>query len=240
MGGFFYPSSALISLILSRSEDAGGGRRARRSGGALLARIANATSFPKNRRGDPIMNPSAVSALVFVCLFGVGFLATRLRAMLPEHHLGTDTKDTVKLAMGLVATMTALVLGLLVASAKGSYDAEKSGVVTMSAKLVMLDKELAHYGPEAAPARGLLRDAVGGMAARLWPNARSKAAQLDPSGNAGDALFDAIENLSPQNDAQRSLKSQAQGGAIDLGQMRWLLFEQSGTSISTPLLAVVI
>src|SRR5260221_12986876 len=98
------------------------------------------------------MSPVAISSLVFVCIFGVGFLATRLRAALPEPHLTAETKDTVKLAMGLVATMTALVLGLLVASAKGAYDAEKSGVITTAARLVMLDRVLAHYRPDAAPA----------------------------------------------------------------------------------------
>jgi hypothetical protein len=186
------------------------------------------------------MGPAATSSLVFACLFGVGFLATRLRAVLPEHHLGTDTKDTVKLAMGLVATMTALVLGLLVASAKGSYDAEKSGIVTMSARLVMLDKVLAHYGPETAPARGLLRNAIEGMVGRLWPDTKSQTAQLDPSGSSADMLYDAIQALSPRNDSQRALKTQALSGAMELGQMRWLLFEQSGSSISVPLLAVVV
>src|SRR5882672_7803610 len=106
------------------------------------------------------MSSFTIAAIIFACIFGAALLAMRLRTVLPEHHLGTDTKDTVKLAMGLVATMTALVLGLLVASAKGSYDTEKSGIVTMSAKLVMFDRVLAHYGPETATARSLLRDTV--------------------------------------------------------------------------------
>ena len=159
---------------------------------------------------------------------------------MPEHHLSADTKDTVKLAMGLVATMTALVLGLLVASAKGNYDAEKCNVTSLSAKFVMLDRILAHYGPEAKPSRDLLRQSVEKMISRLWPDKRSEPSQLDPTRSSGEVLYDTMQSLEPKNDSQRLLKSQALGIAIDLGQMRWLMFEQSGSSISGPLLTVVV
>ncbi|MDD5200917.1 MAG: hypothetical protein PHC88_14065 [Terrimicrobiaceae bacterium] len=185
------------------------------------------------------MAPTATSLLVFGCIFGAGLAAMRLRTALPEHHLSADTKDTVKLAMGLVATMTALVLGLLVASAKGAYDAEKSGVTTTAAKLVVLDRMLAHYGPETAGTRDLLRRAVEGMLVGLWPDAGSRFAQLDPTAASGDVVYDSIEALSPGNEEQRTLKAQALSSAIDLGQIRWLLFVQAGSSISTPLLLVV-
>lgn len=186
------------------------------------------------------MNPAVLSVLVFCFVFGAGYLATRLRAKLPEHHLSSDTKDTVKLAMGLVATMSALVLGLLVASAKGTYDTQKSAVITSAAKLVVLDLELAHYGPESAPARAALRQAVEDMVASLWPGSTARPAHLDPNTAAGSKVYDAIEALTPQTDNQRQLKSQAQAASVDVGQMRWLLFVQSGSSISTPLLTVVV
>ena len=102
------------------------------------------------------MNPISTGLLVFGCVFGAALLAIWLRAALPPHHLSADTKDTVKLAVGLVATMTALVLGLLIASAKGSYDTARSEMTQMSAKLVFLDRILANYGPEAAGPRALL------------------------------------------------------------------------------------
>ena len=94
------------------------------------------------------MNPMVLVWIVFGCVFGVGLLAMRLRTALPEHHLSDETKDTVKIAMGLLATISALVLGLMVASAKSSYDAQKNDVVAAAAKFVMLDRMLAHYGPE--------------------------------------------------------------------------------------------
>ena len=186
------------------------------------------------------MNASLLLLLIFGCVFGAGYLATRLRAAMPEHHLSADTKDTVKLAMGLVATMTALVLGLLVASAKGNYDTEKSSVTAMSAKFVVLDRILAHYGPETKPSRDLLHQSVEKLIARLWPDQKSVPSQLDPTHSSGEALYDAMQSLSPRDDSQRLLKAQALGVAVDLGQMRWLMFEQSGSSISGPLLTVVV
>jgi hypothetical protein len=187
------------------------------------------------------MNSPITGALVFACLFGAGLLGVRVRAALPEDHLSSDTKDAVKVGMGLVATMAALVLGLLVASTKGAYDTQKSEVAQMAAKIVFLDRVLANYGSEAAESRDLLRRTVGSAINRMWPGRKaSQAAQLDPSATSGEAFFNSIQQLSPQNDAQRSLKSQAVQVATDVGQMRWLLFEQTETSISVTMLIILI
>jgi hypothetical protein len=187
------------------------------------------------------MNSTITGALVFACLFGAGLLGVRVRAALPEDHLSSETKDAVKVGMGLVATMAALVLGLLVASTKGSYDTQKSEVAQMAAKIVFLDRLLANYGSESAESRDLLRRSVGDAINHMWPDKKSsQAAQLDPSVSSGEAFFNSIQNLSPQKDVQRSLKSQAVQIATDLGQMRWLLFEQTETSISVTMLIVLI
>ena len=178
---------------------------------------------------------------MFACLFGAGLLGVRVRAALPEDHLSSETKDAVKVGMGLVATMAALVLGLLVASTKSSYDAQKNEVTQMAAKSVFLDRVLANYGSESAESRDLLRRSVGSAISHMWPDKKSsQAAQLDPSASSGEAFFNSIQKLSPQNDVQRSLKSQAAQIATDLGQMRWLLFEQTETSISVAMLIVLI
>jgi hypothetical protein len=187
------------------------------------------------------MGSTIIAAIVFACLFGAGLLGVRVRAILPENHLNPDTKDAVKVGMGLVATMAALVLGLLVASTKGAYDAQKGEVTQMAAKIVFLDRVLANYGSETAESRELLRRSVGSAISYIWPDKKSsQTAQLDPSGSSGEALFNSIEKLSPQTDVQRSLKSQAAQIATDLGQMRWLLFEQTESSISLPMLIVLI
>jgi hypothetical protein len=175
--------------------------------------------------------------IVLVCLFGGALLGTMLRARLPEHHLSADSKDVVKVGVGLIGTMSALVLGLMVGSAKSSFDAQKSGLTQMSAKIILLDRVLAQYGAEAKEVRELLRDAVTGMIAQIWPEDHS-GAQLAPA--PGEVIYDKIQQLSPKNDGQRSLQDRALSMAVDLGQARWLLFQQSGSAISTPFLVVVV
>src|SRR5262245_38414416 len=103
------------------------------------------------------MSPLVISGMVFAVVFGGALLGMALRALLPEHHLSQDSKDVVKLGMGLIGTITALVLGLLIASAKGSFDTQKAGLVQMAANMGLLDRILAHYGSKAQEARQELR-----------------------------------------------------------------------------------
>lgn len=186
------------------------------------------------------MNPTLIAAIAFACVFGAALFGMLLRSVLPEHHLSPETKDTVKLAMGFVATMAALILGLLIASAKDSYDKESGGVTQMAAKVVFLDRLLANYGPETRDTRALLRQNVERVHARMWPDKNSQAAQLDPTASRAEAVYAAIQSLSPKNDFQSTLKSQAFSTSLDLGQMRWLEFEQAGTAISLPMLYILI
>jgi len=181
-----------------------------------------------------------ISVTLFVALVGAAFLGRRVRRYLPEDHLSAESKDAVKLAMGLVATMTALVLGLLVSSAKGTYDTTRSEVIQMAAKVAFLDRVLALYGPEAAEARVELRAVVADAARRIWSTDPGRAAQLAPNQQAGDALYIAIQRLSPNDDAQRTLKGQVTTLMVDLGQLRSLLVAQSIPSISKPMLIILV
>src|SRR5215831_918698 len=106
------------------------------------------------------MTSLTISGIIFVFIFGGALLGMLLRARLPEEHLSADTKDVVKLVTGIAGTMTAMVLGLLVASAKSSYDAQRNFVVQLAANTVMLDRTLAHYGRETHETRELLRASV--------------------------------------------------------------------------------
>ena len=106
------------------------------------------------------MSDIAISMILFACVFAGALLGIYLRTALPEHHLSTESKDVVKLGMGLIATMAALVLSLLIASTKGSYDTQRSELRQLSANIMLLDRVLAHYGPETKDSRDLLRHAV--------------------------------------------------------------------------------
>ena len=181
-----------------------------------------------------------VSVILFVVLVGAALFGRRVHRYLPEAHLSADSRDSVKLAMGLVATMTALVLGLLVSSAKGTYDTARSEVIQMAAKVAFLDRVLALYGPEAAEARTELRAAIIDAVQRIWPGDRSEPAQLAPNQQSGDALYITVQRLSPHDDAQRTLKAQVATLMVDLGQLRSLLVAQSIPSISKPMLIILV
>jgi len=185
------------------------------------------------------VEPIQVSAIIFFCIFGGALLGMWLRGVLPKHHLDADTKDLIKLGVALIGTMSAMLLGLLVASAKSAYDAQRGELTQMAANTILLDRVLAHYGPETGQARGLLKSTVAGMLDRIWGKDGEDESASSPQ-TRNEILFDKIQELVPQNDSQRALKSQVESMAFNLGQMRWLLFAQGGSSISTPFLVVVV
>ncbi len=185
------------------------------------------------------MSSLAISAIVLSCVFGATLLGMALRQVLPEHHLSDDSKDTVKLGIGLIGTMGALVLGLMVSSAKNSYDTQKGELTQMSAKIIVLDRTLALYGPEAKEARELLRVAVERIFATIWPDDGVSAAQLYPRSVQAEPFLEQIQGLTPNNENQRRLQAQALGLATEVGQMRWLLYQQAGRSFPTAFLVVV-
>jgi hypothetical protein len=186
------------------------------------------------------MNTAFTGLIVFACLIGAVLLGRILRRLLPEEHLTADSRDTIKLAMGLVATMSALVLGLLVSSAKGSYDTERSEVIQMAAKVAFLDRVLAVYGPEAAEARTRFHEAAEEAIQQMWPGQAGQPARFAPNAQTGNVVYGAVQALSPNDDTQRKLKDQATTVATDLGQLRSLLVAQSVPSISTPMLIILV
>jgi hypothetical protein len=186
------------------------------------------------------MHSFEVSLIVFLWVFGGAVVGMLIRKFLPEDHLTSDAKDVVRLATGLVVTMAALVLGMLVSSAKGSYDFQKTEVATMAAKIVLLDRILATYGPETAETRVQLRKFVEASLQRVWPAETSRHAELQPRENV-DRLFDNLQALTPKNDQQIAARSEALAMSLELRESRWVLFLQSeNNSVSIPLLIVVV
>ena len=186
------------------------------------------------------MSSTTISLIVLACVFGGALLGIFLHAVLPQHHLSNETKDIVKLGMGLVGTMAALVLGLLVASAKGSYDNQSAELTQLSANIAVLDRGLALYGPETKEARAMLRGAVVRILDQMWSKDGTSASPEPPSAAGGEILYEKIQGLSPKNDTQRSLQSQALSIAVDIGKTRYLMYAQQATSVSMPLLVVLV
>jgi len=186
------------------------------------------------------MNTTLTALIVFGCLVVAVLVGRTIRGLLPEAHLNTESRDAIKLAIGLVATMSALVLGLLVSSAKGAYDTERNEVIEMAAKVAFLDRVLANYGPEAAEVRSRFHEVVEQGVRQIWPEKGGAPPHLAFSTQAGNTLYVVVQSLSPHNEAQTKLKEQATTLATELGQLRSLLVAQSVPSISNPMLVILV
>ena len=170
------------------------------------------------------------------------FSACSLRNTLPTHHLSGATKDVVKLGTGLIGTIAALVLGLLIASANSTFQTESSQVQQLTANVIFLDQTLAQYGPETASVRNLMRRAVASMADRIWRENSSTSGQVAPfeASAAASTLYDEILKLAPHDERQRSLQARAIVTLQEVGKTRLLLFAEAGAAIPIPFLVVLI
>ena len=125
------------------------------------------------------MSSLTIGCIVFVCVFASGLFGLYLRASLPDHHLSEDSMGVVKLGAGLIATLAALVLGLLIASAKASFDRINDEFTQTAAKVVMLDRTLARYGPGTKEARELLRRTYASAVELMFSGGGNGLAKLD-------------------------------------------------------------
>lgn len=185
----------------------------------------------------------SLSLIALGCIFGGTVLGMWLRSLLPDHHLSEESKDTVKLGTGMVATMAALVLGLLIASAKGTFDTMTIEMRQVGAKIILLDRVMDQYGPETKEARELLRSNVTVTMQRMWSDEAHAAAQVAAGqpGNEFEKLQEKLRQLSPQNDAQRWLQSRALQVSADIADAKWLLVEQFGAkSLPMPFLVLLV
>jgi len=148
----------------------------------------------------------------------------------------------VKLSLGIVATLAALVLGLLVASAKTTYSAREGEINQITAYVILLDNLLAKYGEGAQAARASLRKAIPPMVDHIWREAQSVLVQSAPfkASAEGEAFYQQVQELQPTNDMQRGLKQRIIEVALDLAKARLLLFSHLGSSIPFPFLAVLL
>ncbi|AMJ60436.1 bestrophin-like domain [Bosea sp. PAMC 26642] len=165
------------------------------------------------------MSPFAIGGIAFLCVFGTALAGMFLRSRLPDHHLSPESRDAIKLATAVVGTLSALALGLLIASAKRSFD--EAGVETRAAaaRVLLLDRVLAHYGPEASEARAPLRRIVETRLNRGSEDGRNAGSPdqiLDV-----EPIQDLLRGLTPRTDAQRWLQSRALQLTGQMAEARW-------------------
>lgn len=188
------------------------------------------------------MSDTVAAIVVLVCTFGGTLLGMWLGGVLPEHHLNAPSRDTIKVGMGLTATMTALVLGLVTASAKGDFDDVDDATRDQATNVLVLDRALARYGPETAQIRQSVRRVVDARIAAIWPE--ESGASSGTGGpvvtNALEALEDAIEALPGDTDARRRFKSQSLDMADDALRTRWGILQSEARSIPRAFLVILV
>ena len=188
------------------------------------------------------MSSLAIGLISAGCIFGGALLGLLLQGLLPEHHLRDTSKDTVKVVAGMIATLAALVLGLLVGSAKSSFDATSTAITQGGAKVILLDRVLAAYGPETKYAREQLRGAVAAGIEMFWPEEKNVGSGMTAfeRANAMEMIQAKLRALTPATDTQRQLLSQAEEISNDMLQARWLLIEQAQSALPAPFLVVLL
>jgi hypothetical protein len=158
---------------------------------------------------------------------------------LQADHLSAASRDAVKLAVGLVATTTALLLGLLVSLAKNTYDTQRTPIMVMASKVSFLGRVLQTFGPETAEARELIRAAAVDGVQRMWPDEPGARGELTGSAPTGDGAYASLQAQTPRDDFQRSLKEQAITLATAVGRIRILMPAEAVLSLPRILLLSV-
>lgn len=188
------------------------------------------------------MTEFEIILIVLAVVLGATALGICLRPFLLKFDFDDPTKDVVRLAMGFVGTMAALVIGLLLYSAKGTYEDQRAALEDIAVSLALLDATLDQYGPESSHVRGTIRDVAALMIARRWPEDVGTPSSMGSAAmtETGHRIYNELLGLEPKDDAQQFLKSQSLQLGITLARDRLMLIAQHGTRDIPPLFIFVL
>jgi len=206
---------------------------------------------PESDPASNIVIQALISLVVLVIVFGSAMLGMLLSRILPQNHLTDQTKSVVSVSTGVVGTLTALVLGLLIAAASSSFNTKNQEVIRIAADVIRTDRLLRRYGPEAEGLRDLLRRYTAMKIQDLFSKGTTKrpnlVSQREGIAKANPRTIAVLEELQDRlvafdasNPNQRWLQSQALQLISEIEGARWLLVEQNTIGIAAPLLVVVV
>jgi hypothetical protein len=181
-----------------------------------------------------------IGIMAFLAVFGGVLAGMLVRGLLPDHHRSKETEDAIKLGMGVIATMSALVIGLLIASAKNWFDTKDGEVNQLSSDMILLDRQMAHYGPQTKDARELLRQYVVYKITTTWPQEAAQPATNPDGWRLLEDVQGRLRALTPENDAQRWLRTSALDISGNLARVRWLLRVQTAAPLPQPFVLVLV
>jgi hypothetical protein len=195
----------------------------------------------RRTQGGASVTNVLISLAAGILTFGFGYLGMQLQKLLPEDHMTSGSREMIGAVMGLITLLLALVLGTLVGSAYGFYAVQKSNIETLGARSIQLDMALEQYGPEAAPIRQGLQAAIKGAYDAVWnAGAASKPPELAAYLPELKSLNASIASLSPKTPMQTALLPTIGVNAGIIEQTRLLMSLQLASSVSWPLLEIVV
>lgn len=185
------------------------------------------------------MGPLVVAAMSFSMMLVGAYAGSRLRRALPGHHLDVDAKDIVRLGAGLIATMLAVVLGLLINSANATLEAQRVEMRRLAADIMLLDRLMEGYGTETHAIRIMLRQGVQQLTDRVWASGPANAVPDLGTHSVGAEVMRALHRLEATHPGQQSARTQAVALAFDIARTRLILFEAMGTPMPLVVVAVL-
>ena len=187
------------------------------------------------------MTAIVIAFITFACIAAAAYVGGRVRSVTPAEHLSDDSREIVIAGLGLVSTLAAVVLGLLIDSAKGSFDTVNNDMKQLASKVLVLDSVLAQYGPETREARTMLKQVVAGKIAAVWPeDVPANTATGQSVRQLYVAFADNIQHLAPTIDSQRSSKAQAQQLVIEIAKLYTLMQEEKNETVMLPVVLVLV
>jgi len=188
------------------------------------------------------MNSITVSLAVTLCVFAGGVGGLVLHRIVPKAHMTKETQDVIRLGTGMLSVMASLVLGLLIATGKSTYDRADADNRSYAAELILLNETLRDYGNAAAVPRALLRQYTAQALRDVWPEPGEGPVRVEnqEAGETLEHVREAIRALTPVDAGQRWLQDQALQINVSLLRQRWLLIEQNGPSVRPVVIAILV
>jgi hypothetical protein len=186
-------------------------------------------------------NPLIIGLVVFAIVLAAAFAGWKLRDLLPAEHLTEETKNLISVSTAVVATVSALVLGLLISNANSSFIRLGGEVTSLSAQILRLDQMLSRYGSEVQTARETLRHYTEQKAADLFPDDPAQVHVGNPSTyELLQRLEDMLLALKPTNPRDQWWLGQALTLAGKIGDTRWLIAQQIGQGTPKAFIALLV
>ena len=181
-----------------------------------------------------------IGLICFITIFGSALIGMLVARSLPQHHLSSETRNAVSVAVAVVGTLAALVIGLMISSASTSFTTRSNEVISISVDLIRMQRTLQRYGSEADTARAQLRDYASAKMQELFPSEGQSPPTNEATVRMLEAMQDTILLLTPTDEKHRWLRSQALTLSDNLSQARWLLVEQAVITVPESFLMILV